>query len=96
MRDRFTDDIAVITGEQLMNLLNHLNTAIEVCQARKHDRTLTTWRRDDAADLEYEIAPLREDAMLNIARIQVPMIEAQAIIWRAVFARRRPFRVNPS
>ncbi len=95
MRDRFADDLAVLTGEQLMNLLNHLNTAIEVAQRRKCDRTLNGKRRDDAADLEYEIAPVREDAMLNLARIQVPMIEAQGIIWRAVFARRRPFRVNP-
>lgn len=78
-----------------MNLLNHLNTAIEVAQRRKCDRTLPAAKRDDAADLEYEIAPVREDALLNIARIQVPMIEAQGIIWRAVFARRRPFRVNP-
>lgn len=94
-RDRFVDDLAVITGEELMNLLNHLNTALEVAQRRRHDYTLNPRRREDAADLEYEIAPVREDALLNIARIQVPMIEAQGIIWRAVFSRRRPFRVNP-
>ena len=93
--DRFVDDLAVLTGEQLMNLLNHLHTALGVCERRKNDRTLGPRRRDDAADLIYELEPVREDAMLNIARIQVPMIEAQGIIWRAVFARRRPFRVNP-
>lgn len=95
MRDRFMDDLAVLTGEQLMNLLNHLHTARDVCVRRKLDYTLNNRRRDDAADLVYEVEPLIEDAMLNIARIQVPMIEAQGIIWRAVFARRRPFRVNP-
>lgn len=95
MRDRFADDLAVLTGEQLMNLLNHLNTALAVADCRRHDKTLGNRRREDAADLAYEIEPVREDAMLNLARIQVPMIEAQGIIWRAVFARRRPFRVNP-
>ena len=95
MRDKFADDLAVLTGEQLMNLLNHLNTALQVCDRRQHDQRLGPRRRNQAADLAYEIEPLREDAMLNIARIQVPMIEAQGIIWRAVFARRRPFRVNP-
>lgn len=95
MRDHFADDLAVITGEQLMNLLNHLDTALTECRRRMGDKTLGPRRRDDAADLIYEIEPVREDAMLNIARIQVPIIEAQGIIWRAVFARRRPFRVNP-
>lgn len=95
MRDRFVDDLAVLTGEQLMNLLNHLHTARDVGTRRMRDSSLTDRHRDDAADLVYEVDPLIEDAMLNIARIQVPMIEAQAIIWRAVFARRRPFRVNP-
>lgn len=95
MRDRFADDLAVLTGEQLMNLLNHLNTALAHVAARRLDRSLCEAHRTDAADLAYEIEPVREDAMLNIARIQVPMIEAQGIIWRAVFARRRPFRVNP-
>lgn len=95
MRDRFADDLAILTGEQLMNLLNHLDTALTVCRRRMRDRTLGDRRRDDAADLVYELEPVREDAMLNLARIQVPMIEAQGIIWRAVFARRRPFRVNP-
>lgn len=95
MRDRFVDDLAVLTGEQLMNLLNHLHAARDVCTGRQRDHTLNARRRDDAADLVYEVEPIIEDAMLNIARIQVPMIEAQGIIWRAVFARRRPFRVNP-
>lgn len=95
MRDHFADDLAVLTGEQLMNLLNHLHTALQVADRRRHDKTLGPRRRDDAADLAYELEPVREDAMLNLARIQVPMIEAQGIIWRAVFARRRPFRVNP-
>lgn len=95
MRDRFVDDLAVLTGEQLMNLLNHLHTSRDVCTRRQLDRSLNDRRRDDAADLVYEVEPIIEDAMLNIARIQVPMIEAQGIIWRAVFARRRPFRVNP-
>jgi hypothetical protein len=95
MRDRFADDLAVLTGEQLMNLLNHLHTALQLVDRRKRDNTLTPRRREDAADLAYELEPVREDAMLNLARIQVPMIEAQGIIWRAVFARRRPFRVNP-
>lgn len=78
-----------------MNLLNHLDAALTVNRRRLHDKTLGKRRRDDASDMVYEIEPVREDAMLNIARIQVPMIEAQGIIWRAVFARRRPFRVNP-
>jgi hypothetical protein len=95
MRDRFADDLAVLTGEQLMNLLNHLHTALQVADRRHFDKTLTPRRRQDAADLIYELEPVREDAMLNLARIQIPMIEAQGIIWRAVFARRRPFRVNP-
>lgn len=95
MRDRFADDLAVLTGEQLMNLLNHLHTALQLADRRQLDKTLPPRRREDAADLIYEIEPVREDAMLNLARIQVPMIEAQAIIWRAVYARRRPFRVNP-
>ena len=95
MKDRFVDDLAVLTGEQLMNLVNHLHLARDVCTRRRLDRTLNGARRDDAADLVYEIEPVIEDAMLNLARIQVPMIEAQGIIWRAVFARRRPFRVNP-
>jgi hypothetical protein len=95
MRDRFADDLAVLTGEQLMNLLNHLNTALQTADRRQRDKSLTPSRRADAAELAYEIEPVREDAMLNLARIQVPMIEAQGIIWRAVFARRRPFRVNP-
>lgn len=95
MRDRFVDDLAVLTGEQLMNLLNHLDLALTVCRNRSHNRSLPDRKREDADDLIYEIEPVREDAMLNLARIQVPMIEAQGIIWRAVFARRRPFRVNP-
>lgn len=95
MRDRFADDLAVLTGEQLMNLLNHLDTALTLCRYRLNANISPSRHRDDAADLIYEIEPVREDAMLNLARIQVPMIEAQGIIWRAVFARRRPFRVNP-
>lgn len=95
MRDRFVDDLAVITGEELMNLLNHLNMALAQAAARRLDRSLSDADHRDAADLAYEIEPIRKDALLNIARIQVPMIEAQQIIWRAVFSRRRPFRVNP-
>lgn len=95
MRDRFADDLAVLTGEQLMNLLNHLHTAISLADIRYRDKSLSHRQREDAGDITYELEPVREDAMLNLARIQVPMIEAQGIIWRAVFARRRPFRVNP-
>ena len=93
--DRFVDDLAVLTGEQLMNLLNHLHIARDVAMRRKGDKTIGPMWRARAADILYEVDPLIEDCMLNLARIQVPMIEAQGIIWRAVFARRRPFRVNP-
>jgi len=93
--DRFVDDLAVLTGEQLMNLLNHLHTARDIAITRHLNRSLPARKREDAGDLADEVEPLIEDAMLNLARIRVPMIEAQQIIWRAVFARRRPFRVNP-
>ena len=95
MPDRFVDDLAVITGEELMNLLNHLDMARSHVAARRLDKSLSEAHHTDAKDLAYELELVREDAMLNIARIRVPMIEAQHIIWRAVFARRRPFRVNP-
>lgn len=94
-RDRLVDDLSVITGEELMNLLNHLQTALDLCHVHYNDRGLRLRHRREMLDLIYEIEPVREDALLQIARIQVPMIEAQRIIWRAVFARRRPFRVNP-
>ena len=92
---QLVDDLSVVTGEELMNLLNHFQKALDVCHVHYNDRRMRLRHRADMLDLIYEIEPLREDAMLNIARIQVPMIEAQRIIWRAVFARRRPFRVNP-
>lgn len=94
-KDRFVDDLAVITGEELMNLLNHLHAALRTATVNSVNFQTSLAKRNDARDLAYEIEPVLEDAMLQVARIRVPMIEAQNIIWRAVFARRRPFRVNP-
>ena len=72
------DELAVLTGEELMNFINHMQLARGVVTARKLDRTLNAKRRDDAADLEYEIAPLIEDAMLAEKAARLLPLHARA------------------
>lgn len=96
MPEPFHDTLGQLTGEQIMHLIKHLDIAMGVCQFRIHNGAVTEPQLSDLADVYEDLAELHQDAMLNIARIQVPMVEAQAIIWRTVFARRRPFRVNPT
>lgn len=87
--------LQVLTGEELYELARALNEGID----RIFNLSVAqVWEAADVAPQGAVLDELREvrtDALLNMARIQVPLGEAQKIIWRQVYSRGRPWKVVP-
>ena len=89
------DDLAGLTGEELYYLFRQLDKWLAGIEAagrkiRRNDRRLQPLNRAWA-----DINDMRDAVLLQLARITVPMREAQQIIYRARFARGHPVRMNP-
>lgn len=88
-----TEALAELTGEELY----HLITAL--VEAEGVSGTALGKAIREGADLGPPLGlfewmtEARIDALSQLGRITVPIREAQAIIWRAVYARNHPVRV---
>jgi hypothetical protein len=87
------DDLADLTGEQLYHLIIELGRG----QAEAMDAMMNPAPgripNGSLAGLWTDLADAELIALAQIARITVPIREATAIIWRAVYSRHHPVRV---
>lgn len=89
----FLDELAELTGEEIFNLVTELDrgwTAYTEQGAKYAGRDILPAGFTGAM---LELHEVKADVLAQIARITVPMREAQGIIWRAVYARNHPVRV---
>lgn len=88
-------DLSALTGEQLYHLIRRFDRWISLVCTAGADSGMP---EDDVQALNrfvLDLIELREDALMQMARITVPLSEAQAIIQRALISRNRPVRVAP-
>lgn len=88
-----TEALAELTGEELFNLLGHLIDAEQAATLAAHSAPERHADIGQAIGLMDWLTDARIDALSQLGRITVPIREAQAIIWRAVYSRNHPVRV---
>lgn len=84
-----------LTGEDIY----HLTRKLDSCMSKLQSAGTVPY---DAAEFDEpyksmygETEQIRTAVLMQVARITVPIIEAQNIIYRARFARGHPIRMNP-
>jgi len=94
MPSKLLDDLSALTGEDLYHLINMLDRH----QIRVVEKvTCQLVKGEDSTKLGgllLDLMDLRQDALMQIARIPLPLRDAQAIIQRHRFLRRGPVPVN--
>lgn len=86
-------ELDILAGEELYALVNQLIAAEIRCEQVLCDPATRGPIRQAVEDMEAELMAARVDALMQIARITVPIREAVKIIYRARFARTHPVRV---
>lgn len=89
-------DLSTLTGEQLYHLVVLLCRACEEVSASLPAPIDWPCEPGGHQALYEDLMELRDDALIQIGRITVPLAEAQAIIQRALISRNRPVRVSPT
>lgn len=80
-------DLGELTGEEIVNLLSQLDQIGAAISAAPRARHLNPADERSLHQFGMEVIDVRADVLIQIARIRVPLIEAQNIIQRAVFRR---------
>lgn len=92
----WVDSLGRLTGEEVYNLTSELSKALVSSSAAMHGRQVGWKRRKAIAETQLETAEILHDVIAQAARITIPMIEAQGIVWRARYARGHPVRMVPA
>ena len=88
-----TEDLADLTGEEIYNLVAHMDSQIDRVCAAPRKRPVSEDDTQALNRLVIDLIEIRQAAMMQVCRISVSFKEAQGIIWRAVYARGHPVRV---
>lgn len=95
MATQFQADLGELTGEELYNLIN----ALHRWHVRGIEAAFTLIaRHQNCGDVVVTLCDTYEtlqDATMQIARITVPVKQAQAIVYRQVYGRGRPVPMTP-
>lgn len=89
-------DLSALTGEQLYHLIRRFDRWISLVCAAGAGSGMPEADVQALNRFVLELIELRDDALIQIGRITVPLAEAQAIIQRALISRNRPVRVSPT
>ena len=96
MADPWLESLGQLTGEETYNLVAQLDRwEALVCQAGRNPR-LPAEQLQALNRYVLELIEIRQTALVQIARIVIPLAEAQAIVYRTLYARRRAVRVVPT
>lgn len=96
MAERWLDTLGHLTGEETYQLVAHFDHWEALVSQAGHRPLMAADHLQALNRMMLELIELRCDVQIQIARITVPLAEAQAIIYRAVYARNRPVRVVPN
>lgn len=88
------DQLSELNGEQLYNLAAEMANARERAACAMALAEIDDERQPGLLGLYGELCEVFHDVGIQQARITVPLRQAQAIIWRAVFARNHPVPVS--
>jgi hypothetical protein len=87
------EDLASLTGEEIYHLVSELGRAAAAAQTALDAPRPGKAAAGDLTALWAELTELQLIALAQVARITVPIREAAAIIYRAVYSRHHPVRV---
>ena len=85
--------LSVLTGDELYNLVTKLRSASLECLTRSCERKIVDARREYYKTMMTEALSLQTDALMQIARIPIPLGEAAAVIRRDSLRRHHPQKV---
>ena len=89
MTNRLVDDLGNLTGEELFHLISMLDRHMVRLTEATTRRLVRGEDLDGLDGVMLDTIDYRLDALMQIARISVPIHQAAAIIWRQTIARRR-------
>lgn len=87
------DDLSALTGEEVFTLVGRLDAWIKDAEKAAREAHLYAANRGPLVEQVCELRSIRADVLAQIARITVPIREAQGIIWRARHVRHHPVKV---
>lgn len=89
------DTLGKLTGEEIFTLTCKLTEGILSSSAAMHGRKVGWRKRQAICEMQEDLASLQLDVIAQAARITIPLLEAQGIVWRARYARGHIVRVVP-
>lgn len=91
-RDLITT-LGALNGEELYNLIIKLRSSAHRLQYEAGSRKITAARRNMFLSLMSDAMQYENDALIQVARIHVPLKEATSIIARESYRRHYPQKV---
>lgn len=87
------ESLADLNGDELYELVNVLTNALVDAAAQFTSTSENGTESRQAAELLAELRDTFTTVAIQMARITVPIREAQGVIWRAVYSRNHPVKV---